>query len=203
MATTDKRVDAYIAKSAPFAQPILRELRARVHAACPNAEETIKWGFPNFVYEGALLCNMASFKAHCAFGFWKGKLLREAGLEVSDEAMGQMGRIASVKDLPGKSEFRRLVKAAMKLNEAPTRVARPVTKPGTRKPIPVPADFTAALAKNARARKAFEAFAPSHRREYLEWITEAKRVETREKRIAQAVEWIAEGKQRNWKYQDC
>ena len=203
MATTDKRVDAYIAKSAPFAQPILRELRARVHAACPNAEETIKWGFPNFVYEGALLCNMASFKAHCAFGFWKGKLLREAGLEVSDEAMGQMGRIASVKDLPGKSEFRRLVKAAMKLNEEPTRVARPVTKPGTRKPIPVPADFTAALAKNARARKAFEAFAPSHRREYLEWITEAKRVETREKRIAQAVEWIAEGKQRNWKYQDC
>ena len=113
-----------------------------------------------------------------------------------------MGRIASVKDLPGKSEFRRLVKAAMKLNEAPTRVA-PGHEARNAEADPVPADFTAALAKNARARKAFEAFAPSHRREYLEWITEAKRVETREKRIAQAVEWIAEGKQRNWKYQDC
>lgn len=203
MATTDKRIDAYIAKSAPFAQPILRELRARIHAACPNAEETIKWGFPHFLYEGAVLCSMAAFKAHCAFGFWKGALLREAGLEVSDEAMGQMGRITSMKDVPGKSAFRRLVKAAMKLNEGPTRVARPVTKPGTRRPIPVPADFQAALAKNARARKSFEGFAPSHRREYLEWITEAKRVETREKRIAQAIEWLAEGKQRNWKYQDC
>lgn len=203
MATTDKRVDAYIAKSAPFAQPILEQLRARVHAACPDVEEAIKWGFPNFVYEGAVLCNMAAFKQHCAFGFWKAKLLGEAGLKVSEDAMGQMGRITSVKDLPGKAEFTRLVKAAMKLNEAPTRVARPVTKPGTRKPIPVPAELKAALAKNARARKTFEAFAPSHRREYLEWITEAKRVETRAKRIAQTIEWLAEGKQRNWKYQGC
>lgn len=203
MATTDPRVDAYIVRSAPFAKPILEELRARVHAACPNVEETIKWGFPNFVYEGAVLCNMAAFKQHCAFGFWKAKLLREAGLKVSDDAMGQMGRLTSPKDLPGKAEFARLVKAAMKLNEAPTRVARPVTKSGTRKPIPVPADLKTALAKNARARKTFEGFAPSHRREYLEWITEAKRPETRAKRIALAIEWLAEGKQRNWKYASC
>ncbi|MBI5168379.1 MAG: YdeI/OmpD-associated family protein [Candidatus Eisenbacteria bacterium] len=203
MPSTDPRVDAYIAKSAPFARPILEELRARVHAACPNVEETIKWGFPNFVHEGALLCSMAAFKQHCTFGFWKGKLLRAAGLKVSDEAMGQMGRLESVKDLPGKAEFRRLVKAAMTLNEGPTRVARPVTKPGTRKPIPVPADLKAALARNARARGTFESFAPSHRREYLEWITEAKRPETRAKRLAQTIEWLAEGKRRNWKYEGC
>lgn len=200
MGTQDPRIDAYIARQAAFARPILEHIRALVHEACPGVEETIKWGFPNFVHEGALLCNMAAFQAHCSFGFWKGALLRESGLKVSDEAMGQMGRLKTVRDLPAKAELRRLLKAAMKLNEEGVKVARPVKK---RAPIPVPADLEAALARNRKARETFEAFAPSHRREYLEWITEAKRAETRAKRLAQTIEWLAAGKQRNWKYAGC
>lgn len=195
----DPRVDAYIAKARPFARPILGHLRSLVHEACPDVEEDIKWGFPVFLHHG-ILCNMAAFSAHCAFGFWKGSLLAEAGLKAKRDAMGQLGRLESVKDVPGKAEFRRLVKAAMKLNEEGTKVERPVKKrPG----IPVPADFAAALAGNKKARTTFEGFAPGQRREYLEWITEAKRAETRQKRIAQAIEWLAEGKQRNWKYANC
>ncbi len=203
MPSTDARIDAYIAKAAPFARPLLEHLREQVHAACPGVEETIKWGFPHFQYEGAILCSMAAFKAHCTFGFWKGALLREAGLKVSDDAMGQLGRIESARDLPGKTELRRWIKAAMKLNEAPTRVARPVPKRTASKPLSVPPDLAAALAKHAKARRTFEGFPPSQRREYVEWILEAKRPETRANRLAQTIEWLAEGKRRNWKYANC
>lgn len=197
--THDPRVDAYIAKAKPFARPILEHLRSLVHDACPDVEETIKWGFPVFLHHG-MLCNMAAFSEHCSFGFWKGSLLEQAGLKAKRDAMGQLGRLESVKDVPGKAEFRRLVKAAMKLNEQGIKVERAAKK---RPEIPVPADLAAALARNKKARTTFEGFAPGQRREYLEWITEAKRAETREKRIAQAIEWLAEGKQRNWKYADC
>lgn len=200
MPTTDRRIDAYIAKARPFARPILESIRAQVHAACPDVVETIKWGFPHFLYEGGILCSTAAFSEHCAFGFWKGKLVPGAKGAKSAEAMGQLGRLASPKDLPTKAEFARMLKAAMKLNEPATRKARPATRPGTRAPIPEPADFKAALAKKARARATWAAFAPSHRREYLEWITEAKRPETRAARLAQTLEWLAEGKPRNWKY---
>lgn len=189
MGKLDKRVEAYIKKSAPFAQPILKHIREVVHAACPDAEETIKWGFPHFIYGDGTLCSMAAFKAHCAFCFWKGALLRESGLKVSDEAMGQMGRLTSVGDLVSKTELGRLVKQAMKLNDAGIKVVRLAKK---RAPIPVPADLAAARAKNRKARPTFEGFAPSHRREYLEWVTEAKRPETRAKRLAQTIEWLDE-----------
>ncbi|MBI2212535.1 MAG: YdeI/OmpD-associated family protein [Acidobacteria bacterium] len=197
MGKPDARVDAYIAKAAPFAKPILEYIREVVHGACPDVEETMKWSFPNFEYRG-MLCSMASFKAHCAFGFRKGALLIEKSPKV-DEAMGQMGRITAIADLPPKKELVRLIKAAMKLNDA--GVPAPKAKRESKTPLAIPPDLEAALKKNARARKTFEGFPPSHRREYVEWIVEAKREATRQRRLAQAIEWMADGKSRNWRYE--
>jgi uncharacterized protein YdeI (YjbR/CyaY-like superfamily) len=197
MGTRDPRVDAYIARSAEFARPVLTHLRTVVHAACPRVEEEIKWGSPSFMYKG-MLCGMAAFKEHCIFGFWKGSLIKGVGGPAQDQAMGNYGRIARIADLPSKKVLTGFIKEAMRLNDEGIKVAR--TKPGTRKPIPVPADLTAALRKNAKARATFEGLSPSHRREYLEWITEAKGEDTRRRRLDTAVEWMAEGKARNWKY---
>lgn len=195
MGTRDPRVDAYIEKSADFARPILGRLRETVHSAIPEAEETIKWGVPYFDFEGPV-CGMAAFKRHCAFVFWKEKLVVE---DPSHEAMGQLGRIESLDDLPPKKTLNAWLKKAVKLNEEGVKAPRSVRRP--RPPVEMPADLKRALAKNARARAAFEGFSPSHRREYVEWIEEAKREETRKKRLARAIEWMAEGKSRNWKYQ--
>ena len=198
----DSRVDAYIAKSADFAQPILTHLRKVVHAACPAATETIKWGFPNFEYHGRLLCSMAAFKAHCAFGFWHRGMeaILAADGAKAETAMGSLGRIASVADLPGEKTMARYIREAAKLNESGT-AARPAAKP--RRALAVPADLAAALKKNKVAAATFEKFSASHRRDYIEWITEAKREETRGKRLATTLEWLAEGKSRNWKYENC
>jgi uncharacterized protein YdeI (YjbR/CyaY-like superfamily) len=202
MATRDPRVDAYIAKSADFARPILEHIRAVVHAACPDVEETMKWGFPHFQYKG-LLCSMAAFKEHCAFGFWKGSLVLGKGDGEADNAMGHFGRITKVSDLPSKRVLTGYIKKAMELNEAgvksPTR-----SKPKAPKSAPVaPDDLAAALEKNPAARSTFEGFSPSHKREYIEWITEAKTPATRARRLETAVQWMAEGKPRNWKYMNC
>ena len=194
MGKRDARVDAYIERSADFARPILERLRDIVHSAVPEAEETIKWGAPYFDYEGPL-CGMVAFKRHCAFVFWKDKLIVE---NPSTDAMGQLGRIESLSDLPSKKTLTAWLKKAMKLNEEGVKAPRAVRPP--RPPVKVPADLEKALKKNARARAAFEAFSLSHRREYVEWIEEAKREETRSKRVATAIEWMAEGKPRHWKY---
>ena len=196
MGTRDPRVDAYIERSAPFAQPILEHIRSVMHEACPNVEETMKWSMPHFMYYG-MLGGMSAFKAHCAFGFWKGTLIVP---EQEEAAMGQFGRIGSIKDLPPRRKFVGYVKKAMKLNEegvAAPRAARSRPK----KPLPMPSDLAKALGRNRKARATFDAFPPSHRREYIEWITEAKREDTRARRVDQAVEWMADGKSRNWKYQ--
>lgn len=193
-------VDAYIAKSAPFARPILERLRAVVHRACPGVVEAIKWGMPAFEYKGPF-AGMAAFKAHAVFGFWKHELLDDpAGvLEKTDRtAMGNFGCLRAVDDLPSDAVLARLVKAAAKLNDAGVKLPRNTT---VRKTVPVPPDFAKALRAKPKALAAFDAFSPSHRREYLEWIVEAKRPETREKRIATALEWLAAGKHRNWKYE--
>ena len=195
MGTRDPRVDAYIEKSADFAQPILTRLREVVHSVCPDVEETIKWGAPYFDYKGPV-CGMAAFKRHCAFVFWKDKLVVE---NPSDEAMGQLGRIESLSDLPPKKTLTAWLKKAIKLNEQGVKAPRSIRPP--RPPVEVPSDLEKALEKNARARAAFDAFSPSHRREYVEWIAEAKREETRRRRLATAIEWMAEGKPRHWKYQ--
>ncbi len=204
MKKADPRVDAYIARSAPFARPVLQHLRALVREACPEAEETIKWGMPSFVLNGKILCGMAAFKAHATFGFWQRGMtavLASDGRGASD-AMGSLGRITGLADLPSDAAMRRYVKKAAALTLAPAagRAPRP-RKPA--RALPVPADLAAALMRNPAAKKAFEEFSPSRRNDYVEWITEAKRDETRAKRLATAIEWLAEGKARNWKYETC
>jgi uncharacterized protein YdeI (YjbR/CyaY-like superfamily) len=198
MGKKDPRVDAYIAKSAEFARPILEHLRAVVHETCPQVEEDMKWSMPHFMYEG-MLCGMAAFKQHCSFGFWKGSLV--VGAQGQKDAMGQFGCITSVKDLPSKKVLAGYIRQAMKLNEekvpSPSRAKKKTTaraEPG------VPPELERALGKSRRARETFEAFSPSHRREYIQWITEAKREETRERRVETTIEWLEEGKPRNWKY---
>ncbi|GAB3366505.1 hypothetical protein GCM10027431_08580 [Lysobacter rhizosphaerae] len=200
MGQRDPRIDAYIASSAEFARPILLHLREVVHAACPDCEETMKWSAPSFTYRGSILCGMAAFKQHATFGLWQGA--RVVGSDGKEDAMGQFGRLTGVADLPGKRELSGYLKRAMKLIE--DGVKRPANRDAKPKaPVEVPDDLAAALKKNARARATFDAFPPSCRREYVEWITEAKREETRARRLEQAVEWMAEGKRRNWKYENC
>lgn len=200
MGTRDKRVDAYIARSADFAKPVLTHLRELVHQACPGATETIKWGFPHFDYHG-ILCSMASFKKHCAFGFWKAKLMTsylEELQPVGETAMGHLGKITSVKDLPSDAKLRKYIKEAARLNETG---AQPKRKPAAIKKLVVPADFRKALSKNPKAKTVFDSFSYSHRKDYVEWVTEAKTEATRNKRMATSIEWLAAGKGRNWKYE--
>lgn len=198
MTQRDPRVDAYIAAHAAFA-PLLTHLRELVHEVCPDVQESIKWGMPAFDYQGPL-CNLAAFKAHCAFSLWKGALIVDSSGGSAAEAMGQFGRLTSLADLPGKAALVRCLKQAMKLNvdgvKLPQR-SRKIAKPA---PV-VPDDLSAALRGNRKAQQAFAAFSPGKQREYVEWLDEAKQAATRQKRLLQAVEWIAEGKARNWKYE--
>lgn len=194
MPKIDPRVDAYIAKSADFAKPILVRIRKVVHKGCPDVVETIKWGMPSFEHHG-ILCGMAAFKAHCAFGFWNRAL--EIGTPGAKEAMGQFGRITSASELPAVAVLLGYVREAARLNETGQKVG-PVRK--ARAPLPVPKALTAALKKKPDALKRFDEFSPSQKRDYSEWIAEAKTDATREKRLATAVEWIGHGKPRMWKY---
>ncbi|WP_266169082.1 YdeI/OmpD-associated family protein [Dyella subtropica] len=204
MTRHDPRIDAYIAKSAEFARPILEHIRDTVHAACPEVEEGLKWGMPYFSYKGGMMCGMAAFKQHCSFGFWLYKEVLGEDAENGGETnggMGQFGKLASVRDLPGKKEFTALIRKAMALADAGVKQKRPKSAP---KPPPsLPEDLAALLSqrKHAAARKTYERLGPGAQREYVDWIIEAKTDATRQKRIATTLEWLAEGKQRNWKYQ--
>jgi uncharacterized protein YdeI (YjbR/CyaY-like superfamily) len=198
MTNHDPRIDAYIAKSADFARPILEHLRAIVHAACPEVEEGLKWSMPFFSYKGAPMCMMAAFKQHCGFGFW---LSKEVTGGSDEDGMGQFGKLASLQDLPSTRQLAAYLKKAMALNEAGVKKARPqaAAKPAPR----LPDDLAALLAQkqHAAARRSYAGFSPSAQREYIDWIGEAKTDATRQKRIATTLEWLAEGKQRHWKYQ--
>lgn len=202
-ATHSPQVDTYIGKAAGFAQPILRHVRALVHEVGPEIQETLKWGFPHFVREEAIVCSMAAFKAHCVVGFWHQEMEKRIAKErgTTNDAMGLLGRITSLKDLPKDAVLRRYFRTAAELavSDKPARARRATPRPA----LPVPPNLAAALGRNAAARKTFENFPPSHRREYIEWITEAKREETRAKRLATTIEWLAAGKQRNWQYEKC
>ena len=198
MGKRDPRVDAYIAKAPDFAKPILTRIRKVVLGASPEVEETIKWGAPAFTYNG-LLCIMASFKQYCALNFWKGSLIVTTDGKRADDSAGQFGKIARVSDLPPDEVLAGYVKEAMKLNESGAKVAKPKSK--AKQPHKTPPVLQKALAKNAKARATFEGFSPSNKREYIEWITEAKSDETRQRRLDTAIEWMAEGKTRLWKYQ--
>ena len=200
MGKKDKRIDAYIAKAADFAKPILNHLRELVHTACPDVQETIKWSFPNFDYKG-VFCSMAAFKEHCSFGFWKAAIMQDAEKlkENQETSMGHLGRIKSLADLPPDKVLIGYIKEAAKLNDEGVKL--PPRQKSEKKELIIPDYFTKALNKNKTANKAFEAFSPSHKREYVEWITEAKTEETRNKRMARALEQMTEGKALNWKYE--
>jgi uncharacterized protein YdeI (YjbR/CyaY-like superfamily) len=193
--------DAYIAKAQPFARPILETLRERVHELAPDVEEAIKWSAPSFMYGGKILAGMAAFKEHASFGFWQHALVMGEGVE--RVGMGSFGKMTKAADIPSKKMLAPLLERAMQLIDEglKTPTAR---KTGTPKAAPEPTpEFAAALKKNAGARRTLAGFSPSAQRDYTDWIAEAKREETRDKRIAQAIEWLAQGKQRNWKYQNC
>jgi uncharacterized protein YdeI (YjbR/CyaY-like superfamily) len=204
--STDARIDAYIAKAAPFAQPILKHVRNIVHKGCPHVEETIKWGMPFFTINGKPFCMMAAFKNHCRFGFWSPaarQLLAKSGKEVNI-GMGSTRRITSVSDLPGERKMVAYIKKAAGLAAvAPKNSAGPRRTRAPKAELPVHPEFAAALKKHKKAATMLEAFSPTHRREYYEWISGAKQDETRASRISTAIKWIAQGKSRNWKYERC
>ena len=197
-----KTIDDYIAKSAAFAQPILNHLRKLVHKTCPDIEEKIKWSFPHFDYKGDMLCHMAAFKQHAAFGFWKAALMKDPVLMQearSESAMGHLGRITSLSDLPPDKKLIAWIKEAMALNDNGIKLPSKSAKP--QKELVIPEYILKAIKKNKKAWQVFESFPYSHKKEYVMWITEAKTAETRLRRLATAIEWIAEGKGRNWKYE--
>ena len=196
---TEPRFDAYIESRAAFARPILTYVREVVHAACPECEEAMKWSSPSFLYKGKILAGMAAFKEHAAFGFWQGGQVTDAG-DKQMSAMGQFGRLTSIDDLPPRAELEALVRKAMRLID---EGVKPVRNKHAKPPFTVPQDLRAAIDANAAAATTFDNFPPSCQREYVDWVTEAKRDETRAKRLAQTVEWLAEGKRRNWKYENC
>lgn len=196
----DPRIDAYIERAQDFAKPILSHIRETMHAACPDIGETLKWGMPTFTHKGRNIAGMASFKAHASFGFWRRSEVGSAPSR-EGEAMGQFGRIASRADLPGDTALAAMVRDAVALEETGVRPKRAKTPPKAE--IAMPGDFRSALDADPRASTAFDAFPPGARRDYLEWVTQAKRPETRAKRIATAAKWIAEGKKRHWKYESC
>jgi uncharacterized protein YdeI (YjbR/CyaY-like superfamily) len=204
MAKKDKRVDAYIEKAQPFAKPILNHLRKLIHQGNPDVEETIKWGMPSFDYKGPY-CSFASFKQHAVFGFWKPKLIKDPKGYLGEranqggEAMGNLGRITSLKDLPPDKVLIDFIKQAKKLNDDGIKMPAKPKRPA--KELVIPEELSKALERDKKALKVFEAFSPSHKREYAEWIAEAKTEETREKRLLTAMEWIGEGKGRHWRYQ--
>lgn len=194
----DPRVDAYIAARAGFAQPILTEIRARLHAAA-ELTETIKWSMPFFEYRGHVFANMAAFKAHASFGFWRRDAL-PTGQE--GDAMGQFGRLTTVDDLPDRATFADLVRAAIAVADAGPAKVKPADRPA-KPPLGIPAELAAAMAGDTLAAATFAAFPPSCQREYCEWIGRAKRQETRDRRTAEAIAWLREGKRRHWKYENC
>jgi uncharacterized protein YdeI (YjbR/CyaY-like superfamily) len=201
MAAKLKAIDAYIAKSAGFAKPILNHIRELVHKTCPEAEEKMKWSMPFFDYKGEMLCHMAAFKQHAVMSFWKASLMKDPVLMAnaqSESSMGHLGRLTSMKDLPPDKKIAAWIKEAMALNDTGIKVAKP--KSTENKELAVPDYFLKALSKNKKALQTFEAFAYSHKKEYVQWITEAKTEVTRNKRMSSAIKMIAEGKSRNWKY---
>lgn len=197
----DERIDLYIEKSADFAQPILYHLRAIIHKAVPEIHETIKWSFPHFEYKKSILCSMASFKQHCSFGFWLGSMMDDSHdvLKSREEGgMGHFGKISSLEDLPSEDVIISYIYQAVKLIDSGAKLEK--KSPVQAKELIIPEDFEAALKTNSKAMATFELFSPSHKKEYVEWVTEAKTESTRQKRLETAIEWMSEGKIRHWKY---
>lgn len=200
----DERIDVYIEKSAEFAQPILNHLRAIIHKAVPDVHETMKWSFPHFEYKKSILCSMASFKQHCSFGFWLGSLMNDTDnilKSVGESGMGQFGKITKIEDLPSEEIITQYIYQAVQLIDSGAKlIKKPAT---TSKEIEIPTILQEAFSLNEKAKATFEKFSPSHRKEYIAWILEAKTEATRERRVVTTIEWLSEGKSRNWKYEKC
>lgn len=200
MPTPDPRIDTYIEKSAEFAQPVLVHLRGLIHKACPDIKETLKWSMPSFEHKG-IVCGFAAFKKHVTFMFWKQSLLETDAFPKNKTAMGSFGRITSLKDLPSDKVMIGLIHQAVELNEKGIKTAK---KPAViKKELIIPEDLTQELSKNKKAKSHFDGFSYSKKKDYVEWITGAKSEATRIKRLATTIEWVAEGKGRNWKYEKC
>lgn len=194
----DARIDAYLDRAQPFAQAILTRVRERVHAVLPEIEETVKWSAPAYTLGGKIILITAAFKSHAAINFWRGQEIRDGA---NEDGMGQFGKLKSIGDLPPDGELDALIRKAAELAHS-----APTPRKTKHQPKPAPEmhpDFAAALDRSAKAKAALESFPPSARRDYLEWVADAKQDDTRAKRIATAVEWLSEGKRRNWKYEKC
>ena len=200
MAKKDPRIDAYIEEAAPFARPILKHLRKVVHAGCPGVEETMKWSMPHFDYKG-LFIGIAAHKAHCSLGFWREAALALGGSGEETDSMGQFGRITSLSDLPDEKTLIAYVRKAVELKNAGVKLPQKAKPQAKAEPVTPPDYLASRLKGNARARKTWEGFSPSHRKEYIQWLTDAKRDDTREKRLERTLEQLAQGKPLNWKYQ--
>lgn len=201
MSTFDSKIDAYIEKAQPFAQPILNYLRETVHEFCPDVEETTKWGMPFFTVRGNNLCSMAAFKAHCAFGFWlerEMKTMKELTKDIEKDSMYSLGKIKSIEDLPSKAELKKCIEEAVDLADSGVKIKKATSRSAE---LQVPEILLSALKGNAAADNCFTNASPSFRKEYIMWVNDAKTEATALKRTEQAVEWIAEGKGKNWKYE--
>ena len=205
MSSYSDKVDQYVEGAADFAKPILIHIREVMHTTCPDVEEAWKWSFPVFMYKGEIMCNMSAFKNHASFGFWKASIMPdpEGLFSIGKEGMGHLGKLQSMKDLPKDSVLKKYIKAAMKLNEDGVKVQRTQPTEQEKAELVVPDYFVKLLKKHKEAERKFAAFSYSHRKEYIMWFEEAKTEATRDKRTAQAIEWITEGKGRNWKYEKC
>ncbi len=201
MSTTDSRIDAYIENAQPFAKTILTYLRKIIHETCPDVEEGWKWSFPHFMYKGKILCAFTAFKQHCGFGFWlekEMKTITELTKDAERTGMFTLGKIRSIDDLPSKVLLKTAIQEAMELTDMGVTLKKAAAE---KKETEIPAYFSEALNENVEAKKVFENASPSFRKEYIMWITDAKTEATRNKRIAEALEWLSEGKGRNWKYE--
>ncbi|HMS64959.1 MAG TPA: YdeI/OmpD-associated family protein [Ignavibacteria bacterium] len=205
MKSKDNRIDLYISKAPEYAKPLLTHLRSLIHKACPEAEETWKWSFPHFDYKNEMMCSMAAFKNHCAFGFWKASIMSDPDkiLTIKErESMGHMGQIKSLADLPPDKIIIKYIKEAMRLNDEGIKLPSKA-KSSEKKELIIPDFFTKILSKNKTAQKVFDDFSYSHKKEYVMWVTEAKTEDTKNKRMETAIEWLSEGKKKNWKYEKC
>ncbi|SEW41674.1 Uncharacterized conserved protein YdeI, YjbR/CyaY-like superfamily, DUF1801 family [Chryseobacterium wanjuense] len=197
----DTKVDEYIEKSPDFAKPILQYLRETIHEVCPDAEEAIKWKFPTFMYKGKILCSITSFKQYCSMGFWlhgEMKTIKELETNAEKSSMFSLGKITKMEDLPAKPLLKKAILEAMELTDMGVTMKKAVP---SKTETPIPDYFKEVLQHNKKAWEVFEKGSPSFRKEYINWITEAKTEATRNKRMEQAIEWISEGKGRNWKYE--
>lgn len=203
MSVTEPRIDAYIENAQPFAKPIMIHLREIIHETCPDVEESWKWSFPHFMYKGKILCAFTAFKQHCGFGFWlekEMKTITELTKDAESTGMFTLGKLKCIEDLPSKAQLKASIREAMELTNMGVTLKK--TAPAKIE-VEIPEYFTTALNVNPEAKKVFESASPSFRKEYILWITDAKTETTRNKRMEQAIEWISEGKGRNWKYEKC